>query len=44
MTLREFHEYFAQSYGPPHTIAARIGVAQATISDWLSGRNQPKAS
>jgi len=42
-TLREFREYVALSYELPHTIAARIGVSKATIWDWLSGRNQPKA-
>ena len=42
-TLREFREYFARSYESPRPIAVRIGVAQATIWDWLSGRYQPKA-
>jgi transcriptional regulator with XRE-family HTH domain len=42
-TLREFHEYFARSYEPPHTIAERIGVAKVTIWDWFAGRCQPKA-
>jgi hypothetical protein len=43
MTLREFHEYFAQSYEPPHTIAERIGVAKVTMWDWFAGRCEPKA-
>ena len=42
-TLREFKEYVALSYESPREIAARIGVKQATIGDWLSGRYQPKA-
>ena len=42
-TLREFHEYFARSYEPPHTIAERIGVAKVSIWDWFAGRCQPKA-
>jgi transcriptional regulator with XRE-family HTH domain len=42
-TLREFHEYFAQSYELPCAIAEHIGVAQATIWDWFTGRCQPKA-
>jgi transcriptional regulator with XRE-family HTH domain len=42
-TLREFKEYVDLSYEPTSTIAARIGVKQATIGDWLSGRHQPKA-
>ena len=42
-TLREFHEYFAQSYEMPHAIAERIGVAKATIWDWFAGRCEPKA-
>jgi hypothetical protein len=36
-TPREFHEYFARSYEPPHTIAERIGVAKGTIWDWFAG-------
>ena len=43
ITLREFKEYVALSYESPREIAARIGVAQKTIWDWLSGRSQPKA-
>ena len=42
-TLREFKEYVALSYESPGEIAARVGVAQKTIWDWLSGRSQPKA-
>src|SRR5258708_2076337 len=42
-TLREFKEYLALSYESPLTIAARIGVSQATVGDWLSGRHPPKA-
>ena len=42
-TLREFREYIALSYESPREIAARIGVKQATIGDWLSGRHPPKA-
>jgi transcriptional regulator with XRE-family HTH domain len=42
-TLREFQEYLDLSYESPREFAARIGVAQATIWDWLSGRYQPKA-
>src|SRR5258708_32137153 len=42
-TLREFKEYVDLSYESTRTIAARIGVAQATIWDWLAGRYQPKA-
>jgi transcriptional regulator with XRE-family HTH domain len=42
-TLREFKECVALSYESPREIAARIGVAQKTIWDWLSGRSQPKA-
>ena len=41
-TLREFREYVALSYESPREIAARIGVKQATIGDWLSGRHPPK--
>jgi transcriptional regulator with XRE-family HTH domain len=41
-TLREFKEYLALSYESPLTIAARIGVSQATVGDWLSGRHPPK--
>jgi transcriptional regulator with XRE-family HTH domain len=43
-TLREFKEYVALSYESPREIAARIGLAQATIGDWLSGRHPPKAT
>jgi transcriptional regulator with XRE-family HTH domain len=43
-TLREFNEYVDLSYEPTSTIAARIGVKQATIGDWLSGRHPPKAT
>jgi transcriptional regulator with XRE-family HTH domain len=43
ITLREFHEYFAQSYEMPHAIAERIGVAKATIWDWFAGKSEPKA-
>ena len=43
-TLREFKEYVDLSYEPTSTIAARIGVKQATIGDWLSGRQPPKAT
>jgi len=42
-TLREFKEYLALSYESPREIAARIGVKQAAIGDWLSGRHPPKA-
>ena len=42
-TLRKFKEYLALSYESPLTIAARIGVSQATVGDWLSGRYQPNA-
>jgi transcriptional regulator with XRE-family HTH domain len=41
-TLREFKEYVALSYESPGEIAARVGVAQKTIWDWLSDKNQPK--
>jgi transcriptional regulator with XRE-family HTH domain len=41
-TLREFKEYLDLSYDSPREIAARIGVKQATIGDWLSGRHPPK--
>jgi len=43
-TLREFKEYVDLSYEPTSTIAARIGIKQATIGDWLSGRHPPKAT
>jgi transcriptional regulator with XRE-family HTH domain len=43
-TLREFKEYLDLSYDSPREIAARIGVKQATIGDWLSGRHPPKAT
>jgi len=43
-TLREFQEYFDLSCEPSREIAARIGIEQATIWDWLSGRNQPRAT
>jgi len=44
-TLREFKEYLALSYESPLTIAAGIGVSQATVGDWLSGRHtHPKPS
>jgi transcriptional regulator with XRE-family HTH domain len=43
-TLREFKEYVALCYESPKEIAARIGLAQATVGDWLSGRYQPKAT
>jgi transcriptional regulator with XRE-family HTH domain len=41
-TLREFKEYLYLSYESPREFAARIGVAKATIWEWLSGRRQPK--
>ena len=44
MTLREFHEYVATSHDSPGKIAADIGVTQATIGHWLSGRHPPKAT
>ena len=33
-TLREFREYFASNYESQSKIAARVGVTQATVSDW----------
>jgi transcriptional regulator with XRE-family HTH domain len=42
-TLREFREYVAISYESPREIAARVGVAKATIWDWLFGKSQLKA-
>jgi hypothetical protein len=33
--MREFREYLASSYEPQGKIAARVGVTQSTISDWL---------
>jgi hypothetical protein len=40
-TLREFREYVAISCEPTSTIAARIGVEQWTVWDWLAGRALP---
>jgi transcriptional regulator with XRE-family HTH domain len=42
-TLREFKEYVDLTYEPTSTIAARIGVTQPRIWDWLAGKCQPKA-
>ena len=42
-TLREFKEYVDQSCELSGEIAARVGVAQKTIWDWLSDKSQPKA-
>jgi transcriptional regulator with XRE-family HTH domain len=42
-TLREFKEYVDLTYEPTSTIAARIGVTQPRIWDWLAGKSQPKA-
>jgi len=42
-TLREFKEYVALSYESPSEIAARIGLTQPRIWDWLAGKSQPKA-
>jgi len=40
-TLREFKEYVALSCESPREIAARVGVVQKTIWDWLAGRKTP---
>ncbi|HXM26132.1 MAG TPA: helix-turn-helix transcriptional regulator [Chthoniobacterales bacterium] len=42
-TLREFREYVTLSYELPSEIAARIGLTQPRIWDWLAGKSQPKA-
>ena len=42
-TLREFHEYFARSYESHSKIAARIGVSQWAIWNWLTGKQLPAA-
>jgi len=42
-TLREFREYFDLSCESSREIAARIGVVQWTIWDWLAGKSRPKA-
>jgi transcriptional regulator with XRE-family HTH domain len=42
-TLREFKEYFDLSCELSREIAARVGVAQKTIWDWLSDKSRPKA-
>ena len=42
-TLREFREYFDPSCESSRELAARIGVVQWTIWDWLAGKSQPKA-
>jgi hypothetical protein len=41
-TLHEFREYFDLSCESSREIAARIGVVQWTIWDWLAGKSQPK--
>jgi transcriptional regulator with XRE-family HTH domain len=41
-TLRQFREYFARSYESQDKIAARVGVTQGTLSDWLAGKRHPK--
>jgi hypothetical protein len=40
-TMREFREYLASSYEPQGKIAARVGVTQSTILDWLAGKPHP---
>src|SRR5258707_15544112 len=42
-TLREFREYFDLTCESSREIAARIGVGQWTIWDWLAGKSRPKA-
>ena len=43
-TLREFKEYLALSYESPLTIAARIGVSQATVGTGFPADIHPKPS
>ena len=43
MTLREFHEYVASSHESHSKIAARIGVSQWAIWNWLTGKQPPAA-
>jgi transcriptional regulator with XRE-family HTH domain len=40
--IREFQEYIARSHESPPEIAARIGVTQPTIWNWLAGKRQPR--
>jgi hypothetical protein len=42
-TLREFHEYVASSHESHSKIAARIGVSQWAIWNWLTGKQPPAA-
>ena len=43
MTLREFHEYVASSHESHSKIAARIGVSQWAIWNWLTVKQHPAA-
>jgi hypothetical protein len=42
-TLREFREYVASSHESHSKIAARIGVSQWAIWNWLTGKQPPAA-
>jgi transcriptional regulator with XRE-family HTH domain len=42
-TLREFREYFTNSYEAQHRLAARIGISHRTLIEVLADSVKPKA-